>query len=604
MKRAESPSAWRIRLMRIAAVLVLSTGAVAVGSLGLVACEEEIDLETEEGLKKALEKGEKLEDAMRRLQEVDDVAPYGKELQGLYLKGSAYDDEVLGHLVRLEDPAYEEAYIKAINSGQANQVIKGAAAAGELGLESAAEPLVSAYQGAADRETKRAIFEAATQIDSKKLAELAAKTLTEKTPEDLHISVLRWACRTLEAQAEPSTVPAAIKGMFYVDQGGRTIGPDCTAAVLAVGELAIPEILKLLEGENKEVNRFIKRHQDIMTQQSAKLRAVTLLGKLQAEAGLAPILADLSDAAPLEPPRVLARKPTNDPAWGEWAALIGQLTQEQIFALNDIGVEGNEEAKKVLMAIYKWEEPYPKKYARAVKLANMVEISARVNAARVMAENNMLDTPEVMQEVLNTLKDEDFENDKKLRPAARASIVQDLVTYLGIASKPGWKETVWEFFNQMAANELADDPEADKKRGFKYELEPARRRIAETKSAFELAEKCGAGKDNLPCYAKVLEGGNLKEKDRYQVLKAVYELGEHGSSKHFDLILDNFGELDQALGYLYAYSALAKLGDASKVEAIETKLDELQGKMGKQRFSMAKQTLKPLLGTLGAKESE
>lgn len=584
-----APRRRTLRRLFLAAVLVMLT------VLGAYGCEQPVDVSTPEGAAKALETGEKVEDAIEAIGQMkpEERAKLGKELQKFYLKGSPHDDKVLGWLVSMKDPAYKEAYIKGVGSGRVSQAAAAASAIGELGLSDAADALANAFEGTGDREIKQAILEAASRIESERLGKLAATVLIEKNPDDEHISVLRESCRVIAKNPNPEFTRAALKGLFYADQAGRRITDDCVLAVLAIGKPAVPAIIEMIEGKNEEIARHIKRHADIYTEETVLLQGAQLLSRLRPEEGRDILVRQLQDPTPFAPPQVLAAKPTTDPAWGGWAALIGQVNQEVMLALNDIGIAGNEDARTALIAIYKWQEPYPQKFDTAIRKggSTMIEIAARVNAARLLVENGFLDDPDALQDILATLKDPAFNDEGKVRPAARAAITQDLVTYLAIASKPGWTETVWKFFDAMASAELDE-----KRYKLNYDFNDTRVRIADVKSAFELADKCA--EQGVDCYAKVLQE---EKPDRYQELKAIYELGKQGKAEHFPLVLARYDDVDQALGYLYANSTLQTLGDASRVAEIDALIEEGRKSMDDDKFKFMESSLKLVRNTLAAR---
>ncbi len=577
-------------------------GAVFSWFLIIVACFlahagcDTIDLNTDEGIKKALTRKEKLNEAMKEIKSLSSdrarLATFGPELAALYVDGSNFDREVLGYLTAIADIKYKDAYLKAAKSEDSKQLLQAASVISTLKIEEAVPDLIQAYDKARDHDLRRAIMEVGLSVPSKDMAKLAHELLRDKGPDDVPIANLRLACRVLDFQVMPEAAPVLIKAVFYADAVGRNIAEDCSAAVLALGRPVIPDLLAAFKLEDEDLNRFISRNQDRMTPESVVLAAATMLGKLRAIEGREALLTWLADPTPIRPPAALAMKSHADPAWMEWAALIGQTTQEVIFSLNDIGVEGDENAKKVLLDIYRWVEPYPTKYQRPIDLTgmNMIEISARVNAARVLAENGFLDD-ETLKGLLNVLKDPSFNDDRKLRPAARAALAQDLVTYLAITSRPGWTESVWTFFDEMAKNELAEKPDAK----IKYDLEPSRQRIADMKSTYELADDC---QDSAACFLNSLD--DLSPENNYRRIKAVYEIGRSGRHDYFDIVLKGYEHFD-AFGLIFATDALARLGLPEDITKVENEIERLSQSRDAQYFMLLRNYLNPLRATLRAK---
>src|SRR5690606_26046658 len=126
----------------------------------------------------------------------------GSELNTLYMDGSDYDAEVLGYLVTLEDAEYEEAYVKALNSGDTAQIRMAAGPVAQLKLKSAVEPLINVYHSTADQEIKRVVMEVGVEIKDERFSKLATELLMEKGPADVPIANLRFACRVLEFQQD------------------------------------------------------------------------------------------------------------------------------------------------------------------------------------------------------------------------------------------------------------------------------------------------------------------------------------------------------------------------------------------------------------------
>ncbi len=565
-------------------------------SFGALACNA-YDVETEKGMKAALSEKKHLDKAMAKLASLsstpDEIKPYGAELSALYLVGSSYDREVIQILASLGDTAYDEAYLKAANSDDFKQVQSAALAAKNSESDAVIETLLSKFDTTRDPDTKRLLMEAGLTKKDAGLAKKATELLLgdlERTP----IGLLRTSCNVLAYQRDPESAEASLRGIFFADDAGRSIATECAKALTSLGkDVAGPILVEVFKLENEKLNAYVDQHPDRLTPDTLRFHAAVNLAKLRYAEGVDVMLDFLQDMKPIVAPGALVLKPIDDSAWINWGALVGTASQEIIFAINDIGVQGNERAAEVLMNIYAWGPEIAKKYKKPIDLTGSfnIEISLRVNSVRVLLENDLL-TPERYNTILEALKDPSFEQNRGFRPAARASLVTDLITYMAIASKPAQLESVWGYFDKLREKEL-QNPATEKHPAPNledpYDFKPVVKRIADTKSTFELADECG---DTAACYEQVLE--KKDEGSYYPRIKAAYEIGKINDHKYFAPLLKNYAEYD-AYGQMFVTSALAAIGTKDDIPAVIELREKLRKDLAPQIFASAQTYLDSLV---------
>lgn len=573
-----------------------------LGGLMGTGCEEEIDLNTDEGLKKALAEGKKLDKALDKLDdyasEPEKLKQFGVELTKLYVKGGPHDEKVIDLLTMkgVPDEKFKDAYIKAIKSNDEAQIRLGAAAASELGLKDAASALVGVYQSTPSDDVKLIVLQAAMDIPDSRFQDIAME-LFEKDPGQAPIGNFRHACKVLREQPTVKAVPTLLKAMFYVENNIRIV-QDCKEAVLAVGKDAVPDIIKMLKGKDEVVNNFIKRFPEAYTPETVITQSAVLLGDLFASDAVPAMLEVLSSPDPIMPPTTLINMDPNDPNTRTqrimWAESIGMMGQELVLNINEIGAEGHEEAvKTALVALFKYEVPFPKKFHEAVRIKSLVEVALRVNAGRVLAEQGLIDD-DLLVEMLSSLTGKEWENEADLRPAVRATMVTDLVSYLAIASRPGWTEKAHAYFAAMSTKELNN-----KNYKKEYMFDQPRGRIADVKPAFDLADRC---KEDVECYAKVLEDAKA---NTWEVTKAIFEIGRRGNHDHVAKLLAYMPKAKAStFAPDYIAYALGQIGTAEDVPALEEAIEKTKAATASTNFQALKHKYTPLIFTLKTKKSK
>lgn len=613
---------------------------VLAASLGMLSGCGQIDVKTKEGLLEALETRQKLDKAIPRITGMvshpDELEPYVDALVKLYMEGSSFDREVIQALAVCDKETAKEALMKAVDSTDYKQVIQAAHGAKVLKNSELLNKLLGVYDKQVNPEVKRVILEAGTKIKSPEITKKSVEILNgnlDETP----FALLRSSCDVLAYQADDSTVDTLMKVVYHQDGVGRTLTANCTKALLSLDKSVVaPALLNAYKLENQDLMKYVEAHPDTLTPESIRNNTANALALYRFKDAVEPMLDYLGDVNTIPVPGTLAIRPNTDPAWQMWASLVGVAAQSTIFAINDIGVRQNERAKTILTNIFNWTWDYQSKFKNAIELTGTtnIEVSQRVNAYRVLRENDLISNEEVVA-MVNSLKGEEFLDERTLRHWARASIGTDMVTYSAVTAKKGELDTVWSAFNAMKEAEFnvpEADPNAPKAPHYNDNVY---KRIASAKKAFELAEECDL---EYSCYALKLEEldkeqnsikeqiavkeqnkKTAKEEERdsitkeiealsdsmnglyYARIKVIYELGMSGEHQYFETLCKQFEHLD-AFGQIYGAKAIAQVGNKDDIAAIETMLETLGKKMPQNNWRAAKPNLENLLTILKNKE--
>ncbi len=498
-------------------------------SFGFLSGCNQIDVKTEEGLLQALETREKLDKAIPRITGMvsrpEELKPYIGALNKLYMDGSAFDREVIQALAVSGAQEAVPALMKAVDSTDYKQVIQAGYGAKELGNAEILNKLLGVYDKQVNPEVKRVILDAGTAIKSPEITKKAVEVLNGKL-DDTPFALLRTSCDVLAYQADDSTVDTLMKVVYHQDGVGRTLTSNCTNALLALDKSVVaPALLNAYELKNEELMKYVAAHPDTLTPESIRNNTANSLALYRYKEAIDPMLDYLGNTKTIPVPGTLAIRPNTDPAWQMWASLVGVSAQSTIFAINDIGVLKNDRAKTILTDIFNWTLAYQSKFKNAIELTGTtnIEVSQRVNAYRALRENDLLTTEEVV-EMVNSLKGEEFLDERTLRNWARASIGTDMVTYSAITARKGELDTVWAAFDAMKANEFnVPQPEAGAPKTPHFN-DNVYKRIASAKKAFELADECDM---QASCYAQKLEE---LDKEQQEVKKKIEDLNTQQKS--------------------------------------------------------------------------
>lgn len=582
--------------------------AALIAALGYFSGCTNLDVDTDDGLRNALVKREKLDKAIPKITGMasrpEKIGPYIDILNDMYLKGSGFDRDVITALAQAGDPRSDKAFEKAAKSQDRKQVMQAAFGIKKTKNADIQKQLLDRWDEIRAPEAQRVILDTGTVIKSDAIAG-KAKEILSGNYEDTPYALLRTSCQVLAHQQDPSAAETLVVALFYMDQVGHSLTTDCTKALLSLGkETALPVLLKAYQLENADLNKFIAEHPDTMTLDTVRNNMANDLAILRAKEAVKPMLDFIGNTKQIAIPGTLVLKASGDPAWVQWASLVGASSQSSFFAVNDIGVAGHEaDAKRIFTEIFNWTEPYQAKFKNAIKLTGTtnIEVSQRVNAFRVLRENGLITSEETLS-LIQMLKGEEFKDESMFRHYARSSIATDMITYIAVTAKGGEIKTLWQAFSDMKAQDgvfYLPEEEASNPKSNHANVNIFKR-IEDVLPAFELADTCDT---SAPCYAKavVKQDGTVNEKaSNYERIRAVYEFGATGDHEYFETVCNLYQSFDM-FGQIYATNALAKLGTKEDVPRIEELIKTLSKSMSQIAYQSAKPNLENLIVTLNNK---
>jgi HEAT repeat protein len=148
-----------------------------------------------------------------------------------------------------------------------------------------------------------------------------------------------YACDALGTLAEqqpgaipPEAVRAVTLAVFFSNELGQSLRPDCGLAVQQIGESAVPELLAIFEGKREDVQTLLAKYDQHTSYppNHAKLIAASSLAKLRASDAVPFFVAFLR--GPHTPPSGLKDRKAVD-----WRLREGHVMSEVILGLGEIG---------------------------------------------------------------------------------------------------------------------------------------------------------------------------------------------------------------------------------------------------------------------------
>ncbi len=582
-----------------------------VAGIGIsTGCSQMIDVSTEEGMKVALQTRQKLDKAIPKITNMithpEELNKYLDELVKLYKDGSSFDRDIIQAIAALakiegNKDKVHSSLMKAAESPDYKQVMQAAIGARNSKDAEVQQKLLARWDDkkvGVNPEVRRVILETGLAFESAEITSQAVKVLEGQLDETPFV-LLRTSCDVLAYQKDPKTVDTLMKVVYHQDGVGRSLTANCTRALTSLDKKVVaPVLLKAFKLENKELMKYVEAHPDTLTPETIRNNTANALALYRYKEAVGPMLDYLETTKTIAVPGTLAIRTNTDPAWQMWATLVGVAAQSTMFAVNDIGVPTDlrDRAKKTFTDIFNWTPAYQSKFKNAIELTGTsnIEVSQRVNAFRVLRENGLISNEETLA-MIQSLKGEEFTDERKFRQYARASIGTDMVTYSAITSTAEDLDTIWSAFNALKSDvfnvPVPEDPDAPK---HEHWNDLVYKRIDEVKPAFELAKNCG----NSPkCYAEELK---KKEINNYTRVKVIYELGRSGDHQFFQTVCDQYKELD-VFGQLYGTKALAQLGKKEDAETIRELVKKLSSEMEQIKYLTAKPNLEGLVTTLANK---
>jgi len=441
---------------------------IALPTVTLTTACDDYDLETPEGINKALNDGVRVKAAMEKLKSVtgDDLKPFGEAMQKRYLAGDEENQEALiNKLVSLKDPAYTESYMKALQSGDDNQVRAGADMVGQLKLKEAEEPLIQMFNkyfsmgGKAD--ILQVLIEAGMVLESPRVAEAFATQLFEAELELQNVSNMKSMCLFLSRVPVPKLMPKLVPLIFFRTDAGQSIAQECSAAIKVLGRQAYPEMERLLwtastnpamaQKGNEDVRKMISTKGKRLSEGDVQIAAVAVFAVIAEKKSIKTMLEFLQDKKNRIrwPVDLKTKNPTegkNPNLFGGWAGSVGQGYQEMLLTINKLGIPPKDEAVKklardVLLDIAVWDVERREQFSELTKINSGIPAVLRAQALRVLAEQDLLDDATI-DRLFAALEDKEFEKDETKRVERLFLLSQMSVSY-GVASKAEWMEKIY-----------------------------------------------------------------------------------------------------------------------------------------------------------------
>lgn len=196
-------------------------------------------------------------------------------------------------------------------------------------------------------ELRMGLVKALGELRDKKAVPILIKVM-EQTKENQPVAVHREAAKALGQIRDPSSVEALLSVTFRVPDAPSTtdIGNRSKLALVSIGDPAVPEVVKMLKGEQEEVNKLaVNNGVDLLIVQQT---AVGILGAMGAKGAVEDLLAFMpmdGCGAPVAAPAPKKGKKGKkaeaeeiDPAKASLRAFVG----------NALGFIGDERAAKPL----------------------------------------------------------------------------------------------------------------------------------------------------------------------------------------------------------------------------------------------------------------
>jgi len=163
----------------------------------------------------------------------------------------------------------------------------------------------------ADNRMRKSFIEVLGKLKDKRASETLTKVaLKRDASQNFLFNIL--AAQQLVAIADPSTIPTFIKGLYWFDVNNPAMRMNdvATSGLVAIGKPALEPLLKVLRGEDEEVNAIVKLYIEAIKQKDAEAsrkmneraiistEATFTLGKLGYREALEPLIAESKSPDP------------------------------------------------------------------------------------------------------------------------------------------------------------------------------------------------------------------------------------------------------------------------------------------------------------------
>lgn len=344
-------------MKRRVGLIAALVGAAAM-ALFTTGCERP-DWENPEYVEKMLVEGNDRErhqavEALRNIPEESraDVTPAAADL---YLEEENFRSDIMQRLITWRDIGAKDAYLEELAEDHTGYGKAAGETLGRIGAEDAIPKMIEIFDETSDNDRRIGILQGLSQMPDAAAVDKAVEVLdldVDNYPIDLH----RAACEFIGGLAaeDPEAISDEVLSRlayarFLADDRGRDVAGDCGLAIQQVGHAMVPELKKLFNEENEDVERLLMTYDnpskdEYFPPNKAKQRAAEHLASMRAPDAVEMFVEDLE--ATVEAPDMDGDQLSN------WRATEAATINEMLRGLGDTG---DPEAREILERIVKGE---------------------------------------------------------------------------------------------------------------------------------------------------------------------------------------------------------------------------------------------------------
>lgn len=454
--------------------------------------------------------------ALRKLDTMEDEQQR-KAIPGLvdtYLKGGPNADDAMKFLVRLRDEEATDAYLQEMKENNAGFPGQAAEALGELKVEKAVPEMLNLYKESTDPSVQQAVLRGMEYMPDPSMIEPLVNTL-KLDVDNYPIALHSYSCDILGdiAQKNPGEfgedqIRTMVRAMYLSNIAGQNIKRECSLAIQKLGKPAVPALMEVFRGENKDVEKLMMTFaagEGEFPMNRPKPAAVQRLVTMRAEEAIDPLLewANQEHALPeTGVPKAEVRS---------WFRYEAQTVDEIIMGLGDLRAQ---KAQDFLVDVLtgemndEWEGI----------LDPLLELQLRQDAGKALVRlgNREAAGPLMQMALEGVIKD--------LERRARFMEKSEDMEAMDVLQRYQFNWMSAKLWANLATGDQIDD--LNKLINLEFlqgeKMKKVRERLKEFKPMLELAKECMAKESNdakASCY-----GEGLKSDNEYVREKAAWEL--------------------------------------------------------------------------------
>lgn len=450
-------------------------------------------------------------------------------LTKVYLEKGPNQKEIINQLVMLRDPAAKDAYIEEVKSNAGGKAGAAAEALGEAKARDAIPAMLELLKSTDDNEAKQGILRGLSHMPDPQMVP-ALTELLGLNPDNYPIAFHAYSCEILGniAEDKPEALDdkaraAVVKGIFLANNKRQDVSFECGLAAQQLGAPAIPLLIQVWKGENKDVQRLMMAYN--FPSNRPKGVATTRLTSMRAAQAAPMFLEDLTIKEFALPDAVK----NNANAKAAYLQMVAQTLSEEMLGLGDMAYG---EAKDALIAVMSGEMNEPWK---DFMLDPAVQTQLRQDAAQAL---NRIGDREAAPKL--------FEMVRKLDANAE---LEKMAAYFEKKGQPMSPIERYSF-NIVTAQAYANLATGQDKAAYKAFVDglkdaKLKAELAKNLPAFDTHAECSAkgdAKAQAACYDAKLADANavVRTKAAYELSRlpsaaAAPVLNKHIESKHMAL---------------------------------------------------------------------